>query len=218
MNETERKGFTTAMLFDLKQSIAGEQLANYLFPWEIVPNIAAIIKEIGAALEESQYIRKGSDIWIHKSAQLADTVSIAGPCIIGANTIIRHGSLIRGSALIGADCTIGNSVEIKNAILFNHVSLGHFNYVGDSVLGYKAHFGAGAIASNVRLDKATIKIKLEEPMDTGLEKLGALIGDMAEIGCNSVLNPGTIIGKNSTVFPLSCVVGVIAPNSVVKRS
>lgn len=207
--------YSTIDLFDLRQTVAGNLLKKYNYPWEIIPDISAIILSIESSLNPEDYNVIDGNIWIHRSVVVPPSVSLVGPCIIGANTKIRHCSLFRGSTLVGEKCTIGNSVEIKNSILFNGVCLGHFNYIGDSLLGYNVLFGAGAVSSNVRLDKDTIKI-FRGKIETNLQKLGAIIGDCVSVGCNSVINPGTVIGKRSIVFPLTSVSGCVEANSLVK--
>lgn len=200
-------------LYNLNETIAKDYLLNYDVPWKILPNIKNIILEIGKTLG-NDYIKIDENIWISKTAYVEKTALIKGPCIIGHNSEIRHCAYIRENVLIGNDCIVGNSVELKNAILFNNVSVPHYNYVGDSILGYKVHMGASSITSNVKGNKSLVKIN---NIDTGLKKVGAFLGDYAEIGCSCVLNPGTIIGKNTQVYPLNSVRGIISENSIYKN-
>lgn len=202
-------------LFDLSHTLADDYLRCFTYPWEALKGIADIICAIGKTLDDS-YLQTSPKVWVHKTAQIAPTAYLGCPCIIGANTQVRHCAFIRGAALVGADCVIGNSAELKNVILFDGVQTPHYNYVGDSILGYKAHMGAGAITSNVKSDKTPVVIHGDRPIQTGCKKVGAMIGDFVEIGCNSVLNPGSVIGRNSTVYPLSNVRGVVPPNSIFK--
>lgn len=208
--------YTVTELFDLTHTKAKNYLSDFTYPWEALVGIKDFIRVLGKTLGE-EYTELSPEVWIHKTVKLAPTASIASPCIIGANTEIRQSAFIRGSALIGENCVIGNSVELKNVIIFDNAQVPHFNYVGDSVLGFKAHLGAGAVTSNVKSDRTPIVIKDGETrIETGLKKLGAMLGDFVEVGCNSVLNPGTVIGRNSNVYPLSSVRGVIPPNSIYK--
>lgn len=200
-------------LYNLNETIAKDYLLNYDVPWKILPNIKNIILEIGKTLG-NDYIKIDENIWISKTAYVEKTALIKGPCIIGHNSEIRHCAYIRKNVLIGNDCIVGNSVELKNAILFNNVSVPHYNYVGDSILGYKVHMGASSITSNVKGNKSLVKIN---NIDTGLKKVGSFLGDYAEIGCSCVLNPGTIIGKNTQVYPLNSVRGIISENSIYKN-
>ncbi|MCR5627972.1 MAG: UDP-N-acetylglucosamine pyrophosphorylase, partial [Lachnospiraceae bacterium] len=199
-------------LFDLNETLASDYLKGFIYPWEALKGIGQMIKELGPTLDPSVYENKGENIWIARSASIADISTITGPCIIGENTEVRPGAFIRGNALVGNNCVIGNSVELKNVIIFNESQVPHFNYVGDSILGLHAHMGAGSITSNVKADNKNIVIKdrvSSETMETGIRKIGAMLGDHAEIGCNAVLNPGTIIGRNTNVYPTSSVRGVI---------
>ena len=203
-------------LYNLNETIAKDLLVSEKYPWEILPKISDYILEIGPKLDKNIFEQKGENIWIAKSAKIAASSSITGPVIIDENAEIRHCAFIRGKAIIGKNSVVGNSTELKNAILFNNVQVPHYNYVGDSILGYKAHMGAGSITSNVKSDKTNVQIKGKEIIDTNLRKVGAFLGDGVEVGCNSVLNPGTVIGRNSNIYPLSCVRGVIPENSIYK--
>ena len=206
-------------LYDLSHTQASEYLAGFTYPWEALAGIKDIILEIGATLDPELYEKRGEDVWISKSAKIFPNNYIAGPCIIGHNTEVRPGAFIRGSALVGENCVVGNSTELKNCIIFDGVQVPHYNYVGDSILGYRAHMGAGAITSNVKSNKSLVAVKNGDTyLHTGLKKCGAFVGDFVEIGCGAVLNPGTVIGKNSIVYPLSSVRGVVAENSIFKSS
>jgi hypothetical protein len=205
-------------LFDLTKTIAADYLSKFTYPFEALQGISELIISLGESLDSSVYEKRGGNVWVAKSAKVAPTAFLGAPCIIGENTEVRHCAFIRGSALVGNDCVVGNSVELKNVIIFDNVQVPHYNYVGDSILGYHSHMGAGSITSNVKSDKTKVVIKSEnESMETGLKKVGAFLGDYAEIGCNSVLNPGTVIGRNSNVYPLSMVRGVVPPNSIYKK-
>ena len=205
-------------LYNLDETIAKRLLENLTYPWEALPKISEFIKEIGPKLNPEIYEQKGENIWIAKTAEIALTAYIKGPVIIGENAEIRHCAFIRGNAIIGNNTVVGNSTELKNVILFNNVQVPHYNYVGDSILGYKAHMGAGSITSNVKSDKKLVIVKNgKQTIETGLKKIGAMIGDGVEVGCNSVLNPGTIIGRNSNIYPLSSVRGVVLENSIYKK-
>ena len=199
-------------LFDYQHSLAGEYLRGFQYSWQALKGIKDLILSVGAALDGS-YEEIAPAVWIHKTAKIAPTASISGPCIIGANTEVRHCAFIRGSALVGENCVVGNSTELKNAILFDNVQVPHFNYVGDSILGYKAHLGAGAVTSNVKSDKSLVTVS---GMETGLKKFGAMVGDFVEVGCNAVLNPGTVIGRNSNIYPTSCVRGIVPEDHIWK--
>lgn len=210
--------YTILDLYSLNYTQAGEYLQNFTYPWQALEGIKAFIISLGEGLDRAQYDKVGEGIWIHKSAEIASTAHIAAPCIIGENTEVRPSAYIRGSVLIGKNCVVGNSTELKNCILFDGVQVPHYNYVGDSILGYKVHLGAGAITSNVKSDKTLVVIKSPtECVPTERKKVGAFLGDNVEVGCNSVLNPGTVIGKNSRVYPLSCVRGVIEENCIYKQ-
>ncbi len=207
----------TRDLFSLDKTIAGDYLASYDFPWLALKGIKSFITETGNKLDKNQFYEVFPQVWIHKEAVIAPTAYIGAPCIIGKGTEVRHCAFIRGSALIGENCVIGNSTEIKNAIIFDSVQVPHYNYVGDSILGFRSHLGAGAVTSNVKSDKSPVKVKNgEEVIETGLRKFGAMVGDGVEVGCNSVLNPGTVIGRNTNIYPLSRVRGVIKENSIYK--
>ena len=213
----------TADLFDLTHTRARPWLASTEYPWEILSDIPAIIREIGKALDPTHYDSPAEGVWIAKTATVAPTAHIAPPAIIGEHTEVRHCAFIRGSALIGDGCVVGNSTELKNCILFDGVQVPHYNYVGDSVLGYKSHMGAGAITSNVKSDKSPITVKPAvgyegdfDPIPTGRKKLGAMLGDFVEVGCNSVLNPGTVIGAHTNIYPLSSVRGAVPANAIFK--
>ncbi len=208
----------TRELFSLDKTVAGEYLVSFEFPWHALKDLKSFIRETGSRLDKNLYSEISPEVWIHKDAVVAPSAYIGSPCIVGKDTEIRHCAFIRGSALIGEKCVIGNSVEVKNSIIFDCVQIPHYNYVGDSILGYKSHLGAGAVTSNVKSDKSPVTVKNgSESIKTELKKLGAMVGDYAEIGCNSVLNPGTVIGKNTTVYPLSRVRGVIKENSIYKE-
>ena len=213
------KGITVKELFDLENKLVAPLFDDSMFAFEVLPQIGNFIKKIGPMLDSSIYENQGENIWIAKSAKVAASASITGPCIIGENTEIRHCAFIRGNAFIGNNCVVGNSTELKNVVLIERVQVPHYNYVGDSVLGTGSHLGAGAITSNVKSDKSLVKLKSgDEVIETGLKKFGAMVGDNVEVGCGSVLNPGTVIGKNSNVYPLSSVRGYIPPNSIYKKA
>ena len=203
-------------LFDLTHTRSAEYLQGFQNPWQALPGLGAYIEALGQTLSPEEFIQISPKVWMHKSATIAPTAYLGAPCIIGAETEVRHGAFIRGCALIGDGCVVGNSVELKNVILFDEVQVPHFNYVGDSILGYKAHMGAGSITSNVKSDRSNVVIHAEHEIPTGMRKLGAMMGDFVEIGCNSVLNPGCILGRHSSVYPLCSVRGVIPENSIVK--
>lgn len=205
-------------LYNLDETIAKELLESVTYPWEALPKIAEFIVELGNKLDSNVYDKIGEDIWIAKNAKVAPTAYIHGPVIIGENAEIRHCAFIRGKAIVGEEAVVGNSTELKNVILFNKVQVPHYNYVGDSILGYKSHMGAGSITSNVKSDKKLIIIKNgEEEIETGMKKIGAMLGDEVEVGCGSVLNPGTIVGKNTNIYPLSSVRGVVPGKSIYKN-
>lgn len=206
-------------LFSLEHSLAAPLFKAKTFPWEVLKDIGDFILSLGATLSLDEYEKKGENIWISKKAIVAPSASITGPCIIDEGTEVRHCAFIRGNALIGKNCVVGNSTEIKNSILFDNVQVPHYNYIGDSVLGYKAHTGAGAITSNVKSDKNLVTINYDgKRIETNLKKFGAMLGDNVEIGCGSILNPGTVIGKGSSVYPLSSVRGFVKANSIYKKA
>ena len=199
----------TMDLYDLSHTLAADYLTQYEYPWQALEGIGALISELGAKLGDD-YTEISPEVWVHKTAVVAPTAYLGAPCIIGAGTEVRHCAFVRGSALVGEDCVVGNSVELKNVILFDKVQVPHFNYVGDSILGYKSHMGAGSVTSNFKSDASLVTIRNgDEKIVTGLQKIGALMGDFVEVGCNSVLNPGTVVGKNTTIYPTSCVRGVV---------
>ena len=202
-------------LYDLEHTIAKSYLEQFTYPWEALKGIKDFILELGPTLG-FEYKEVSENVWVHESATVAPSAFLGAPCIIGANTEVRHCAFVRGSALVGNDCVVGNSVELKNVILFDHVQTPHYNYVGDSILGYYSHMGAGSITSNVKSDKTLVVVHGKENIETGLKKFGAMLGDHVEVGCNSVLNPGTVIGPDSNVYPVSCVRGVIPAHSIVK--
>lgn len=209
---------TIADLYDLSHSAAGEYLKRFTYPWEALSGISDLIIELGKTLSADEYDNPSENVWIAKDAVVFPTAYIGAPCIIGHKTEVRQCAFIRGSALVGDNCVVGNSTELKNVILFDNVQVPHYNYVGDSILGYKSHMGAGSITSNVKSDKLPIVIKNEgEEIETGRKKIGAMLGDRVEVGCNSVLNPGTVIGRDSNVYPTSCVRGVIPEKSIYKN-
>lgn len=208
-------------LYDLSKTIVAKYFKEVEYPWEMLAKIKDIIPEIGAGLSADEYDMPSENVWIHKSAKVAASASITGPAIICADAEIRHCAFIRGNAIVGAGAVVGNSTELKNVVLFNNVQVPHYNYVGDSVLGYKSHMGAGSITSNVKSDKTLVVVKGCEngeqfAIETGLKKMGAMLGDRVEVGCNSVLNPGTVIGKDSNVYPTSCVRGVVPAEHIFK--
>ena len=206
----------TTGLFDLSRTLAGDYLTRFTYPWEALDGIKELILALGPALGED-YEERAPQVWVHETAKIAPTAYLGAPCIIGPRTEVRHCAFIRGSALVGAGCVVGNSVELKNAVLFDGVQVPHYNYVGDSILGYRSHMGAGSITSNVKSDKTLVTVKNEgEKIETGRKKFGAILGDCVEVGCNSVLNPGTVIGPRSNVYPLSCVRGAVPGDSIYK--
>lgn len=208
---------TIEQLYDLNETIAKEIFEGRTYPWEILPLIGDFILKLGNTLPLEEYDRIGETIWVAKSATVAPTVSLNGPCIIGKNAEVRQCAFIRGNAIVGEGAVVGNSTELKNVILFNKVQVPHYNYVGDSILGYRAHMGAGSITSNVKSDKKPVVVHGEDfELETGMKKFGAMLGDDVEVGCNSVLNPGTVVGRNSNIYPLSSVRGVVPADSIFK--
>lgn len=207
----------TTDLYDLTHTMAGEYLAQFEYPWQALKGIGDLILRLGESLGED-YTQVSPHVWVHNTATVAPTAFLGAPCIIGAGTEVRHCAFIRGSALVGEGCVVGNSVELKNVILFDKVQVPHYNYVGDSILGHYAHMGAGSLTSNVKSDKALVVVKDgSETIETGLKKFGAMVGDYVEVGCNAVLNPGTVVGRNSNIYPTSCVRGVIPEESIWKN-
>ncbi len=210
--------YTIGDLYDLDHTLAKDYLAQFTYPWEALKGIKDMILSLGPTLGED-YEEVSEHVWVHKTAKVFPSAYLGAPCIIGPNTEVRHCAFIRGSALVGADCVVGNSVELKNVILFDHVQTPHYNYVGDSILGYYSHMGAGSITSNVKADKKLVIVRDgEERIETGIKKFGAMLGDHVEIGCNAVCNPGTVIGRWSNVYPTSCVRGVVPAYSIHKDS
>lgn len=204
-------------LYDLKETIAAQLFEGADYPWEVLPKIHDFIMELGGKLPEELYEKRGENIWVAKSASVAPTACLNGPLIIDENAEVRHCAYIRGNAIVGKGAVVGNSTELKNVVLFNKVQVPHYNYVGDSILGFKAHMGAGSITSNVKSDKTLVTVKGKETViETGLKKMGAMLGDNVEVGCNSVLNPGTVIGRNSNIYPTSMVRGVVPADSIFK--
>ena len=213
------KELTVKELYTLDETIAKDIFEGVTYPWEVLPKISRFIVELGNTLSEEEYEKQGENIWIAKTAKVAKSASITGPAIIGKDAEVRHCAFIRGNAIVGEGAVVGNSTELKNAVLFNKVQVPHYNYVGDAVLGYKSHMGAGSICSNVKSDKKLVVVKDgEEKIETGLKKFGAMLGDHVEVGCGSVLNPGTVIGRNSNIYPLSPVRGCIPADSIYKNA
>ena len=209
---------TINQLYDLTKTIAGSMMEQYTYPWEVLPHIGEMIAAISAILPKDDYNCISGNIWIHKSVQMPPIATVKGPAIICANTEVRPGAFIRGNVIVGEGAVVGNSTELKNVILFDGVQVPHYNYVGDSILGYKSHMGASSLTSNVKSDKTLVKVHGEDgDIDTGLKKFGAMVGDFVEVGCGSVLNPGTIVGSHSNIYPLSSVRGTVNSNSIYKR-
>ena len=205
-------------LYDLDHTLAGDYLRQFTYPWEALSGIGDLIAALGAALPAEEYDHPEEGVWVARDAKVYPTAYLGAPCIIGHKTEVRPGAFIRGNALVGDNCVVGNSTELKNVILFDNVQVPHYNYVGDSILGYKSHMGAGSITSNVKSDKTLVAVRCgAERMETGRKKVGAMLGDHVEIGCNSVLNPGTVVGRNSRVYPLSSVRGTVPADSIYKR-
>ena len=212
------KEITVKELYTLDETIAKDLFEGVTYPWEVLPKISAFILKLGATLPADEYEKVGDDVWIARSANVFPSAYIHGPAIIGKNAEVRHCAFIRGNAIVGEGAVVGNSTELKNVVLFNKVQVPHYNYVGDSILGYKAHMGAGSITSNVKSDKKLVVVKNgDAKIETGLKKFGAMIGDNVEVGCGSILNPGSVIGKNTNIYPLSSVRGVIKENSIYKN-
>ncbi len=208
----------TKKLYNLNETLAAPLLEKTEYPWEALPQIGAFIVELGAALPEALYEKRGEDVWIAKSAKVAPTAYINGPAIIGEEAEVRHCAFIRGNVLIGAGAVVGNSTELKNVILFNKVQVPHYNYVGDSILGYKAHMGAGSITSNVKSDKKLVELRVDgNRIETGMKKFGAMLGDKVEVGCGTVLNPGSVVGRETNIYPLSMVRGFVPEKSIYKK-
>ena len=208
--------YKTSELYELSHSLAGSYLSGFEYPWQALAGIKSLILTLGSTLG-CDYTEVSPSVWVHNTAVVAPTAYLGAPCIIGPGTEVRHCAFIRGSALVGANCVVGNSVELKNVILFDNVQTPHYNYVGDSILGYKSHMGAGSLTSNVKSDKTLVVVKDgKEQIETGLKKFGAMLGDFVEVGCNSVLNPGTVIGPHTNIYPTSCVRGVVPANSIWK--
>lgn len=204
---------------DLNQTLAKELLESKTYPWEVLPLISEFIVKLGSTLSEEEYEKRGENVWVAKSAKVAPTAFINGPAIIGKEAEVRHCAFIRGNALVGEGAVVGNSTELKNVILFNKVQVPHYNYVGDSILGYKSHMGAGSITSNVKSDKTNVVIKNgEEKIETGRKKIGAILSSRVEVGCGTILNPGSVVGHDTNIYPLSMVRGCIAPNSIYKNA
>lgn len=228
MNKTDLK---VSELYDLTKTLAGEYLAAFEYPWEALSGIGDLIRKLGATLPEDEYEKRGEDVWVARSAKVAPTAFLGGPCIVGKEAEIRHCAFIRGKALIGQGAVVGNSTELKNVILFDQVQVPHYNYVGDSILGFHAHMGAGSITSNIKSDRSPVTVELREMMqtdsekqeqaylriETGLIKMGAMLGDNVEVGCNSVLNPGTVVGKGAHIYPLSMVRGFVPAGHIYKN-
>lgn len=219
--EKQVNAITIQELYNLDETIAAKLFEGTTYPWEVLPKIHDFILELGATLSSDKFDKIGEDIWVAKSAKVAPTACLNGPLIVDEEAEVRHCAFVRGNAIVGKKAVVGNSTELKNVVLFNNVQVPHYNYVGDSVLGYKAHMGAGSITSNVKSDKTLVVVKGSEngesfAIETGLKKMGAMLGDCVEVGCNSVLNPGTVIGKNSNIYPTSCVRGVIPAEHIFK--
>lgn len=209
--------YTVRELYDLEHTLAKEYLSGFEYPWEALKGLKDFIVGLGKTLPKEEYTEVSPEVWVHKTAKIAPTAYLGAPCIIGAGTEVRHCAFIRGSALVGEGCVVGNSAELKNVVLFDGVQTPHYNYVGDSILGFKSHMGAGSITSNVKSDKTPVVVKEGAQIkETGLKKMGAMLGDYVEVGCNSVLNPGTVVGRHSNIYPLSCVRGVVPADSIWK--
>ena len=212
------KELTVKELYTLDETIAKDLFEGVTYPWEVLPKISAFILELGATLNEEEYEKRGENVWVAKSATVAPTAYINGPAIIGKNAEVRHCAFIRGNAIVGEGAVVGNSTELKNVVLFNKVQVPHYNYVGDSILGYKSHMGAGSITSNVKSDKKLVVVKTEEGnIETGMKKFGAMVGDEVEVGCGSILKPGTVVGSHTNIYPLSSVRGFVPAGSIYKK-
>ena len=209
--------YTIKDLYDLDHTLAKDYLLGFTYPWEALAGIKDMILDLGKTLDPAEYDEISEHVWVHKSATVFPSAYLGAPCIIGPETEVRHCAFIRGSALVGANCVVGNSVELKNVILFDHVQTPHYNYVGDSILGYYSHMGAGSITSNVKSDKKLVVVHNgTEDIPTGIKKFGAMLGDYVEVGCNSVCNPGSVIGRHCNIYPTSCVRGVVPENSIFR--
>ena len=215
--EGHMKTTMIADLFDLEHTIAADYLRGFEYPWEALPGLAEFVRLKGIGLSEAGYEKRGEDVWVHKSATVVPTAVLVGPVIVGPGSFVGHSAFVRNGVLIGANCTVGTCVEIKNSIVFDNVDLAHFNYVGDSILGYGSHLGGGAITSNLRLDERNVIIRGTASVDTGLTKVGAMVGDQVQVGCNVVLNPGTVLGRSCVVYPLVSVKGIVEPRTVLKK-
>ncbi len=206
-------------LYDLTKTIATDIFEGKEYPWEVLPEIGSFIVKLGESLDPEKYEKRGENIWVAKSARVFESAYLNGPLIIDEGAEVRHCAFVRGNAIVGKNCVVGNSTELKNVILFDNVQVPHYNYVGDSILGYKSHMGAGSITSNVKSDKTLVVVKDgEDHIETGLKKFGAMLGDFVEVGCNSVLNPGSVIGRHTNIYPTSCVRGVIHENCIFKKN
>ena len=212
------KEMTVKEMYTLEETIAKDLFEGVTYPWEVLPKISSFILELGASLPEEEYEKRGENVWVARSAKVAPTAFIGGPAIIGKDAEVRHCAFIRGNAIVGEGAVVGNSTELKNVILFDKVQVPHYNYVGDSILGYKSHMGAGSITSNVKSDKKLVEIHLDDTkIETHMKKIGAILGDYVEVGCGSILNPGTIVGRRSNIYPLSSVRGYVADHSIYKN-
>lgn len=213
------KTATTKELYDLEHTLAAPLLEGTVYPWEALPKIGDFILALGGTLSDEEYEKRGDSVWVSRSAKIFPSAYLGGPAIIGPGAEVRHCAFIRGNALVGANCVVGNSTELKNVILFDSVQVPHYNYVGDSILGYRAHMGAGSITSNVKSDKTPVAVRAgSQRIETSLKKFGAMLGDFVEVGCNSVLNPGTVIGRHTNIYPLSMVRGFVPCNSIYKHA
>ena len=213
------ENFKITALYDLTHTQAAPMLMKYEYPWEALKEIKSFVLELGKTLSAEEYDEVAENVWVHKTAKVAPTAALNPPCIIGANTEVRHCAFVRGSVLVGENCVVGNSTEMKNVILFDNVQVPHYNYVGDSILGYHAHMGAGSITSNIKADQTSVVVHFaDQDYNTGLRKMGAMLGDWVDIGCNSVMNPGTVIGPHTNVYPLSMIRGAVAANSIYKKA